>query len=221
MSSRKMWYSVHTGKIPGVYPTWKECQAQVSGWKGAKFKKFETQQDAEYFFKHGSDRSIVVEAKQKQGSSKPKSHVSVYTDGSCIRKNGQVLTGMGVFWEVGSEKNYSQNLNGVALSNNQAELLAIRHALQTVQEAPPSKPVIIYTDSKYSIEAIRKYPQKKHIPDYPNKTLIAETNLLLNNLNQNGISVSLEHIYAHSHRSDIHSIGNRHADQLAFQAASS
>jgi ribonuclease HI len=216
-----MWYSVHSGKIPGVYSTWKECQAQVSGWKGAKFKKFETRQDAEYFSKHGIDRSTVVEAEQKQAKSNSKSHISVYTDGSCIRKNGNVWTGMGVFWEVGSEKNHSQNLTGIALSNNQAELMAIRHALQTIQAAPLPKPVVIYTDSKYSIESIEKYPKKKHIPEYPNKALIAETSLLLTSLNKNGISVSLEHIYAHSHRSDIHSIGNRYADQLAFQVASS
>ncbi|KAI1842747.1 hypothetical protein JX265_005073 [Neoarthrinium moseri] len=42
-------YAVRAGKVPGVYKTWAECQEQISGFKGAQFKKFETQQDAEDF----------------------------------------------------------------------------------------------------------------------------------------------------------------------------
>ena len=34
------YYAVKKGKKPGIYETWKECQAQVHGYKGAAFKKF-------------------------------------------------------------------------------------------------------------------------------------------------------------------------------------
>ena len=33
-------YAVHIGKTPGIYKTWGECQEQVKGFSGAKYKKF-------------------------------------------------------------------------------------------------------------------------------------------------------------------------------------
>lgn len=216
-----MWYSVNCGKKPGIYSTWKQCQSQVSGYKGAKFKKFESRQDAEYFLKTGLDPSL----RTSTDSNLSKNKMYVYTDGSCVRRQGKILTGMGVFWGEDSEFNCGQNLSGVAMSNNQAELMAIRKALQTISgiiESNPSKktkPIAIYTDSKYSIEAIENFPLKQHLPDYPNKELIKDTYQALMRIKTIGIEVHLHHIFAHSHRSDRHSIGNRHADKLAYTAA--
>ncbi|PWN33075.1 uncharacterized protein FA14DRAFT_181739 [Meira miltonrushii] len=39
-------YAVRTGRKPGIYPTWAECEDQVKGFKDAKFKKFETKEEA-------------------------------------------------------------------------------------------------------------------------------------------------------------------------------
>jgi ribonuclease HI len=43
------YYAVRAGKTPGVYLTWKECQEQITGFKGASFKSFFSRRDAEYF----------------------------------------------------------------------------------------------------------------------------------------------------------------------------
>lgn len=40
------YYAVRTGRKPGVYHSWAECQAQVSGYSRAEFKAFSTQQSA-------------------------------------------------------------------------------------------------------------------------------------------------------------------------------
>jgi len=43
------YYAVRAGKEPGVYLTWKECQDQITGFKGAQFKSFTSRKDAEDF----------------------------------------------------------------------------------------------------------------------------------------------------------------------------
>jgi ribonuclease HI len=43
------YYAVRAGKAPGVYMTWKECQEQTTGFKGASYKSFISRQDAEDF----------------------------------------------------------------------------------------------------------------------------------------------------------------------------
>jgi ribonuclease HI len=43
------YYAVRAGKTPGVYMTWKECQEQITGFKGAQYKSFTSQKDAEDF----------------------------------------------------------------------------------------------------------------------------------------------------------------------------
>jgi ribonuclease HI len=44
--SKGKWYVVWEGKQPGVYRTWAECQAQVHGHSGARFKSFPSQSEA-------------------------------------------------------------------------------------------------------------------------------------------------------------------------------
>lgn len=35
--AKKKFYAVKVGKIPGIYSTWNECEAQVKGVSGAKY----------------------------------------------------------------------------------------------------------------------------------------------------------------------------------------
>ena len=47
--AKKNFYAVRVGKAPGIYKTWPECQANVSGFPGAVFTGFETLAEAEAF----------------------------------------------------------------------------------------------------------------------------------------------------------------------------
>lgn len=49
--AKRSYYAVKEGRSPGVYETWAECEAQVKGHPGAKYKKFPTAQEAEAFVK--------------------------------------------------------------------------------------------------------------------------------------------------------------------------
>ncbi|KKA30921.1 hypothetical protein TD95_004815 [Thielaviopsis punctulata] len=42
-------YAVRRGRAQGVYYTWADCQAQIVGYKGAVFKSFPTESDAQAF----------------------------------------------------------------------------------------------------------------------------------------------------------------------------
>ena len=44
--SKKKYYAVKVGKTPGIYLTWADCSAQVTGYKGAKYKSFTTIEEA-------------------------------------------------------------------------------------------------------------------------------------------------------------------------------
>lgn len=44
--SKKVAYVVFVGRIPGIYETWEECNAQVHGYPGARFKGYTIYEDA-------------------------------------------------------------------------------------------------------------------------------------------------------------------------------
>jgi ribonuclease HI/viroplasmin and RNaseH domain-containing protein len=50
-----MFYAVAIGKEPGIYKSWIECKAQVNGIKGAKFRKFDTEQECIEFINNTSN----------------------------------------------------------------------------------------------------------------------------------------------------------------------
>ena len=47
--SKKKFYAVKVGRIPGIYGTWDECKMQVDGYPNSKYKGFERLSEAESF----------------------------------------------------------------------------------------------------------------------------------------------------------------------------
>lgn len=43
------YYGVKQGHNPGVYTTWADCEVQVKGYKGAKYKSFNDEADAHIY----------------------------------------------------------------------------------------------------------------------------------------------------------------------------
>lgn len=62
-------YAVAKGRKPGIYDTWDECKNQVSGFCDAKYKKFDTHQEAEDFL--NSHRVVLVASPGKLKSYAP------------------------------------------------------------------------------------------------------------------------------------------------------
>ena len=42
-------YAVAKGNITGIFDTWNKCQISIHGFSGAKFKKFNTKEEAENY----------------------------------------------------------------------------------------------------------------------------------------------------------------------------
>lgn len=45
--NKEKFYVVWSGVNPGIYTSWTDCQLQTKGYEGAKYKSFETREEAE------------------------------------------------------------------------------------------------------------------------------------------------------------------------------
>lgn len=55
------YYAVAKGKTVGIFSTWNECQTQVSGFKGAVYKKFPTEAEARAFIQQKGGTGAFIE----------------------------------------------------------------------------------------------------------------------------------------------------------------
>ncbi|KAH6617626.1 ribonuclease H-like domain-containing protein [Chaetomium tenue] len=170
-------YGVAVGRKPGVYTEWPAAQEAIIGWKGPKYKKFETRAEAEAFVRSfsGSAKAIaptvagsdqdeadgIEEPTAKRRKTAKKSTkaqnglVIVYTDGSSLG-NGRVgaTAGVGVYFGDNDPRNVSERLEGETQTNQRAELTAILRALEIIDLAQDLE---IRTDSKYSIQCVTEW----------------------------------------------------------------
>lgn len=231
-----MFYSVHLGRIPGIYTTWTQCQEQVSKYPGAKFKKFSNQKEAKYFLEFGEEKTkinkknpvvVVPKLESPKTISKDCSPevLYIYTDGSCPG-NGKkgCRGGVGVHFKDSKHEDISYCCYD-SPTNQKMELLAIQKALETVLPCKEQyKRIELYTDSKYSIDCLTKYiviwnknnwKTTKNEP-VKNKEIIQA----IEKLKIQFKNLSFIHINSHTGKQDQHSLGNEQADRLAFSAAS-
>ncbi len=55
-------YAVRKGRSTGLFDTWDECKAQVTGFKGAEFKSFTSETEAKAYLDNESKRETDMEA---------------------------------------------------------------------------------------------------------------------------------------------------------------
>lgn len=65
---KEKYYVVWQGNRPGVYDSWAECEKQIKGVAGAKFKSYESRTIAEQAFRVGPDISAGINSKTKDGT---------------------------------------------------------------------------------------------------------------------------------------------------------
>ena len=145
--------------------------------------------------------------------------INVYTDGACTN-NGKpdARAGFGIWFGDNDARNTSESFTGPQ-TNNRAELLGIIKALTILRdEIEQGQPVMIYTDSSYSIRCCTTYGEKMSKKgwqtkgeDIPNRQLVEVAYNFVKKYN----NIKFKHIRAHTGLEDEHSIGNEHADRLA------
>lgn len=118
----KKFYAVKTGKTPGVYETWAECQNQINGFSGAVYKGFETKEEALAFI--GGDGREQKKLEETQAVA--------YVDGSYDSLVNAFSYGV-VFFCNGQEMHFSKKFidDDLAEMNNVAgEIKGAEAAIQ-------------------------------------------------------------------------------------------
>ena len=143
-------------------------------------------------------------------------HIKIYCDGACSGNPGNAGSGIVI---------YSNSKNPVLLygayvengTNNIAELNALLKALQIASQNISEEKIIIFSDSKYSIDCIKTwaYSWKKNGwskkgGEIKNLELIKEAHFLYEGIKN---SIELNHVKGHSGVE-----GNELADRMAVNA---
>lgn len=66
--AKKQCYVVLVGERPGIYASWAECEAQVKGWKGAKYKGFGKREEAEKYYNEYMGIAPAMEHKEQEAT---------------------------------------------------------------------------------------------------------------------------------------------------------
>ena len=134
----KKYYAVQAGRVPGIYTTWNDCQKQVVGYKGAKFKSFPTLDAAEAYL-NGEDDSAAKKEVAMSGW-------AVYVDGSFL--NGRYGWGFAAYRDgvlIHTANGSDDKEEAAALHNVAGELKATIEAVRWAREEGFS-PITIYHD---------------------------------------------------------------------------
>jgi len=157
MAKKAKFYVVWKGKRPGVYTSWEDCKAAISGYKGAQYKSFTTFELAkkaynsnyeEYKGKKNNAPSLTPEQLLKLGE--PNLH-SIAVDAASSGNPG-IMEYQGV--DTKTRKKLFKQGPFPEGTNNIGEFLAIVHGLAFLQQRKSDR--IIYSDSRTAMSWVRK-----------------------------------------------------------------
>lgn len=152
--AQKKWYVVWQGYEPGVYDSWADCQRQVVGYKGAKFKSFPSQTAALRAYEDGAEGYARLHgpSAREAGAEYGPDVSALSVDAACSGNPG-VMEYRGVW--VGSKELYFHAGPYPKGTNNIGEFLAIVHALALLHRLGMHS-TAIYSDSVTAIGWIAK-----------------------------------------------------------------
>lgn len=154
MAFKKKYYVVWKGVQPGIYETWDECKSQITGFQGAQYKSFESQQEAieayrqDFKFKPGIKKAASGGVKTNTSIIRP----SISVDAACSGNPG-LMEYRGVDNQDGSEIFKRGPYHDG--TNNIGEFLAIVHALSILKRKGLDN-IPIYSDSLTAISWVKK-----------------------------------------------------------------
>ncbi len=153
--AKQKYYVVWQGVTPGVYSSWEECKAQVSGFENARYKSFGTLEEAETAFNENPWKYIgkaKVNSPMVPLSDEKFLKESIAVDAACSGNPG-AMEYRGVFVSDGVEIFHVGPLTEG--TNNVGEFLAIVHALALLKKQEKPK-IPIYTDSVNAMKWVVK-----------------------------------------------------------------
>lgn len=167
MAKKQKYYVVWQGNQPGIYDSWAECEKQIKGVAGAKYKSYESRTLAEQAFRIGPELAASVVERQTQGAcilgvddegmtvvrsnvQGPKPELdAIAVDAACSGNPG-VMEYQGVY--VASRTQLFHYKAPVG-TNNIGEFLAIVHGLAYLKKNNLKQ--VLYSDSVNAINWVR------------------------------------------------------------------
>lgn len=127
----KKYYAVREGKKIGVFETWAECEGQVKGYSGARYKKFSSYDEAVDFINASEDLS-----EEKDLSKLKDEEMVAYVDGSYHKEDKYYSYGAVLFTAEGKEtyadkENYEDM---VGMRNVAGEIRGAMYAMKRALE---------------------------------------------------------------------------------------
>ncbi len=157
--AKKKYYAVAQGRTTGIFTQWSHCEAQVKGFKGAKYKSFSSRKEAESWLRdpvYQPKNPALKKRRKSLGADVeikplPPDAIEIYTDGSAINNPGP-----GGYGLVICDGKIQREMSGGyrCTTNNRMELLAAIIALEEMQMSP--RPIVLYTDSRYLLDGVVK-----------------------------------------------------------------
>lgn len=157
MAGKKKWYVVWEGRKPGIYSSWADCEAQVKGLGGAKYKSFASKESAENAYRdhhsehYGKKKVEPLLTKEQLAKVGKPIMISIAVDGAGNNQKGTVEY-RGVFTETETEVFRAGPFQDG--TNNLVEFLALVHALAWCKKNKIEYP--IYSDSRTAISWVRR-----------------------------------------------------------------
>lgn len=133
------YYAVRQGRNVGIYTTWDECNAQVKGYSGAEFKKFESLEEAKAFLGQTDSQGDEGIAREE---------IVAYVDGSFDVDTGDFAYGLVLIDDQGNEETFNGAMNHPEYSLNRnvaGEVFASMKAIELAIERNKKK-VYIHFD---------------------------------------------------------------------------
>lgn len=167
MAKSQKYYVVWSGKKPGIYTSWADCQVQIHGVEGAKYKSFESKEEAEtaYSSKPGdyiqkkAAGTVKTGSEKKSVSKKSIIYESISVDAACSGNPG-LMEYQGV--DTKTKEPIFHNGPFPLGTNNIGEFLAIVHALALFKKQGLDKKPI-YTDSVTAMGWVKKKKAKTNL----------------------------------------------------------
>lgn len=174
----RKFYVVWKGYSPGIYDSWEECKLQVSGFPGAEYKAYDSQEAATKAFRGNyAEETKLLKAIANHNNETVNYEAipeiikdSIAVDGACSKNPGpmeyrgvDVMTGAQIF-----------HLGPLADgTNNVAEYLALIHALAFLKKTGNDH-TAVYSDSRTAMSWLRNRGHKSTLAPTPNNARIFE-----------------------------------------------
>ncbi|WP_370837549.1 ribonuclease HI [Megasphaera sp.] len=164
---QKKIYAVRRGRTTGLFLSWADCQKQVDGFPGARFKSFTDATEA-WKWLNGKETAAPKrtgapkKSRQTAKTAAPSQPLRpdeeqdfvIYTDGSCLRNPDGPGGWAVVACNVATGEVTELCDGNPSTTNNRMELLA---AIMALRFAPEGTKVALYTDSQYLKNGITKW----------------------------------------------------------------